>query len=189
MPILTSDHTHAMYVGIVSNQKGNGIQHAHPPIRDTVSKRYIPYFIQRISGFITIYTALLSPIRLQNSKPQFRSPNRIVVLERRPCIAKRCSSSPSTAHYMSVRKINEAPMTWKHQRAATCDETGPGLQATPPSARGRALSKHYGESARCRGALTRWHGEGEADGRSLHPDPGAPPQRHTPPVRTGSRRI
>lgn len=127
--------------------------------------------------------------RLQNSKPQFRSPNRIVLLERRPCIAKRCSSSPSTAHYMSVRKINEAPMTRKHQRAATCDETGPGLQATPPSARGRALSKHYGESARCRGALTRWHGEGEADGRSLHPDPGAPPQRHTPPVRTGSRRI
>lgn len=153
-------YEYAMYVGIISNQKGNGIQHAHPPIRDTVSKRYIPYFIQRISAFITIYTALLSPIRLQNSKPQFRSPNRIVLLERRPCIAKRCSSSPST-----------------------------GLQATPPSARGRALSQHDGESARCRGALTRWHGEGEADGRSLHPDPGAPPQRHTPPVRTGSRRI
>lgn len=74
IPIQTSDHTHAMYVGIISNQKGNGIQHAHPPIRDTVSKRYIPYFIQRISAFVTIYTALLSPICLQSSKPQFRSP-------------------------------------------------------------------------------------------------------------------
>lgn len=90
----------------------------------------------------------------------FRTPNRssgVVLLERRPCIAKRCSSSPRTAHYMSVRKINEAPMTRKHQRAATCDETGPGLQATPPSARGRALRQHDGESARCRGALKRWH--------------------------------
>jgi hypothetical protein len=70
MPIQTSDHTHAMYVGIISNQKGNGIQHAHPPIHDTVSKRYISYFIQRISGFITIYTALLSPSELQTAVPE-----------------------------------------------------------------------------------------------------------------------